>query len=229
MHSCDELQSSSFKLTVDGQAVSHADFFREFTMRDRLALYAPGGIDGAGAANLLMAYVTAFYDDCRAGGENFFAYPDFFALCGGDKSPPSHMMFDVYPDHKTVHIGPEVIDLLRAATDRGVNVLLVPDGALMGNFSPQTDRLDELALHSARRNIRTCYAYSFDGQVRDADITITCYAKPLVDWMKMLFDSVVDDDLAAARGRVWMDKFAGSDKLVQSFRRIELDELLELN
>lgn len=95
--------------------------------------------------------------------------------------------------------------------------------------APQTNKFDKLALHSARRNIRTCYAYSFDGQVRDADVAVTCDAKLLVNWVERLFDSVVDDDQAAARGLAWMAKFAGGDKLVQSFRRIELDEVLGLN
>ncbi len=230
MHSTEALQSTSFELTVNGQAVSHADFFRGFTVCDRLALFAPGRIKVAGAANLVMAYVTAFYDDCRATGEEFFAYPDFFALYRGEPGgkAPQYGGFDVYPEHKIVRVGPAAIDVLRAATDRGANVLIVFDGETKDNFSPDADNFDKLALHSARRNIRSCYAYAFDGQVRDADVVITCNAKPLVDWVKYMFDSVTDDDEMAARGRAWMDQFAGGEKLVQSYRRIELDEALGL-
>lgn len=227
MHSSDALQGSSFAITVGGKPASHADFFRRFTIGDRLALYTPGSVDGAGAVNLIMAYVTAFYDGYRATGQEFFAYPDFYAMYCGDKSP-SYMMYDIYPDHKIVRVGSKALEVLRAVTDRDANVLLVPDGDTRMPWTSNPDNLDRLAVASARRSITICYAYAFDGQVRDGDVVITCNAKPLVDWVKTLFDSVADDDGMAARGRTWLEKHAGRSTLVQSYRRIELDEALGL-
>jgi|GEM_PF-270002 len=234
MHSSEALQGSSFELTVNGQLISHADFFRGVTMCDRLALYTPGRIEGAGAINLLMAYVTAFYDDYRATGEPFFAYPEFFALYCGDGALPSYGMFDIYPDHKIVRVGPQPIDVLRAVTDRGANVLLLPDrevdelGTPGEPWVPGEDGLKQLAMASARRNIKACYAYSFSGQVRDPDVTVVCDARPFIDWVKTLVDSVSDDAQAEAQGKAWLEQFADVDKLVQSYRRMELDEALGL-
>lgn len=231
MHSSKALQSTSFGLTVDGRAVTHADYFREFTMRDRLALYTPGRIEGAGAMNLVMAHVTAFFDRCRATGEeDFFAYPEIYALFrkpAGAEDPKYHM-FDIYPPHKVVQVGPAPLDVLRSVTDHGTDVLLVPDGEPKPNFSPQTDGYDKLAVHSARRSIQACYAYAMDGQVRDADIVLTCNVKAIIDWVKTLLDSVMDDEASAACGQAWIDQHEGADKLVQSYRRISVDEALGL-
>ena len=37
-------------------------------------------------------------------------------------------MFDIWPAHKDVLVGTDAVERLNAITDRGVNILLVPDG-----------------------------------------------------------------------------------------------------
>ena len=37
-------------------------------------------------------------------------------------------MFDIWPEHKDVLVGTDAVERLNAITDRGVNILLVPDG-----------------------------------------------------------------------------------------------------
>ena len=58
MHSADVLRGSDFEILANGRQQDHADFFRGFTNTKRLGLMAPGRVDGVGASNLILAYVT---------------------------------------------------------------------------------------------------------------------------------------------------------------------------
>lgn len=219
MHSTSILSAESFKITVDGRPVSHTDYFRELTRNRRLGLVAPKRIEGAGAITLLMAHVTAFYDEFRGDGGDFYAYPDYFAF--QQVSPPaSYNMCDISPGHKCVAVGKDADELLQAITDRGVNILLVPDvPAAKHDF-------EAVALASAQRNIDTCYAYAFDGQVSDADVSVRCARSPLDEWVQTMFDSIKDDPDAIVHGNAWLERARASDVLEQSYRRISLDDAL---
>jgi hypothetical protein len=215
------LRGSDFSLTVDGAEVAHEAFFCDVSRTSRLGLMAPDGIDGAGAVTLIMAYVTAFYDDYRRAGGEFYAYPDFYAF-QRRTALGSYSMFDIWPEHKWVEVPPEPLATLRTITDRGVNILLVPDG------EPVENAYDDVALASARRCINTCYAYRFDGAPSDADVTVTSAAEPLADWVRSLFASLSESDaVVAARAERWLAAQAGG-ALTQAFRRIPLDAALAL-
>ena len=217
MHSS-SLRGDDFEMAVGGRAVRHDEHFRRFTRTRRLGLVAPTRTDGAGAINLVMAYVTAFYDDYRAEGGEFFAYPDFFTF--QRQSPPAdYGMFDIGPYHKCVAVEPDAAQTLQAITDRGVNVLLVPDGAPVGNS------FGDVELASARRNIDRCYVYAFEGRVDDADVTIRCARSPFDQWVGQMFDTVKDDPSLPQRRRAWFDQ-CSADHLEQSFRRVSMSEAL---
>ena len=49
MHSTEILRTDSFEFQVDGEPVTHADYFQSFTKTRRLGLLAPNRIDGFGA------------------------------------------------------------------------------------------------------------------------------------------------------------------------------------
>jgi hypothetical protein len=219
MHSTSILSAESFDISVGGRPVSHADFFNDLTRNRRLGLVAPNRVEGAGAAGLLLAYVTAFYDEYRADGGDFYAYPDYFVF--QQASPPAdYGMCDVSPQHKCVSVGKHADPLLQAITDRGANILIVPDGP------GGEHEFEAVALASARRNIDTCYAYSADGEVADPDITVRCTRSPLDEWVQAMFDSIKDDPHAAAQGAAWLKRTRSADVLEQSYRRISLDDAL---
>jgi hypothetical protein len=222
MHSTSILRGESFQIATAGRPAAYDEFFADFARTRRLGIVAPGHIDGAGTISLVMAYVTAFYDQYRADGGDFFVYPDFFAFVPDGGSMPSYGGFDIWPNRKVVAAGPQPIDTLRAVTDRAVNILFVPDGDAKDNS------YDDIVLGSARRTIDTCYAYAFDGRPRDADVTVSCPANPMLDWVRYLFDSVPDDGGLGARKAAWLDRHAQGDQLTQCFRRIELDQALRL-
>ena len=81
------------------------------------------------------------------------------------------------------------MDWLRAITDRGVQVLLVPEDArpvpdsssaavfhdatsAAHNLLEEADGLSRLALHSAWRAINSCFAYSSSGRVANSTVSV---------------------------------------------------------
>ena len=223
MHTANHLRGSDFEIFVNWRQQDHADFFQGFTNLRRLGLVAPGRIDGVGASNLLMAYVTAFYDDYRATGEDFFAYPDFFIFQGANPVA-SYGKLDIWPDHKSVSVGDDASERLNAINDRGVNVLIVPDGM------PAEPSYERPQLASARRNIDTCYVYSLEGQVKAADLTIRCPKEPISEWTIGVFETpaLSGDSSIQQKKSEWSAVNTGKPVLEQSFRQISLDEALLL-
>ncbi|MBM3459911.1 MAG: hypothetical protein FJX77_15425, partial [Armatimonadetes bacterium] len=79
MHSSG-LRGTDFDLAFQGRSVAHAEFFRDWRSTDRVGLLTPDPTEGLGAATLVLACVTAFYDRYRERKEEFFAYPDYFTF-----------------------------------------------------------------------------------------------------------------------------------------------------
>ena len=211
MHSS-QLGDSDFEILVSGQSVALAEYFRGFTNTKRLGVLAPNRLEGIGAVSLIMAHVTAFYNTYRATGEDFFAYPDNFTF--QSRTPKAaYGMFDIWPEHKDVLVGTDAVERLNAITDRGVNILLVPDGP------PIPCEYQRQQLASAERLIETCYAYSATGAVADPDLVIRCPADPLAAWCQKVFDSVPD-------GECEENWHGQGPVLEQSFRRISRQEAL---
>ena len=213
MHSS-TLRGTDFALTLEGAPVSHAEFFEGFVRTRRLGVVCPSPLDGLGAAALVMAHVTAFYDDYRAAGGEFFAYPDFFTL---QRSPgtANYSMLDIWPNHKNVSIGPAPGDCVDAVTDRAVDVLLVPEG---GTGEPELQPVQEAAL---RRLVRDCYLYGPGGGVDDADLTVSCPRDPVAGWMESVRSS-----LDGGNGGGSPAEEDGSEVISQSYRRLTLDQAL---
>lgn len=115
---------------------------------------------------------------------------------------------DIWPSHKWVTVeGHKPIDWLRAITDRGVDILLVPDsssvegtgatdpaGALFSsgpNRAVEDDPHVKLALHAAQRLIRECWIYSPSGHVPGGDVSVRFSPggagaeKDLVGWVRL--------------------------------------------
>ena len=219
MHSSKVLSSTDFELRYRGREQSHEDFFADFATTDRLGVVVPNRWEGVGAIALIMAYVTAFYDRYRETGEEFFAYPDFFTF---QRQHPvaRYGGLDIWPDHKSVFVTESADDRAAAIADRGVNVLVVPQGGA----APEPS-IEEVQLESLRRNVGRSFVYASDGRADEADLQVTCSNPELCRWAGKVFDSVTDDPEVEQRRVQW---FEGVDKnyLRQSFREVELKEAL---
>jgi len=217
MHST-QLRGGDFRLEWQGESIPHADFFRGLGKTDRLGIHAPRRYEGAGVVTLVMAYMTAFYDRYREDGVEFVTYPEFFTF---QQQQPiaDYSMFDISPKHKNVLVPDTPIEMAGAITDRGVNVLLVPDE----NVREST--FEDLQMESARRNVGRCFAYAPGGEVATPDLVIECNVDPFKEYVLAMFDSVPDDpELQRQRG-AWLESLT-STTLRQSFREISLSEAL---
>ncbi|MGB1253859.1 MAG: hypothetical protein ACPG8W_24840 [Candidatus Promineifilaceae bacterium] len=221
MHSA-KLRGTDFQIERNQSKQSHADFFANIDKHDRLGLVAPNRVDGVGAATLIMAFVTAFYDAYRAEGDAFFAYPAYFSF---QPAPPvaHYSMFDIWPIHKNVVTGTSPVDKLNAINDRGVNILILPD------TPPKTQVYERPQLESARRNIQACYLYAFEGAVADADIVIECEPTPLTSWAMEIFDTptLAENNTVQHMRSQWHAMQQTRTTLRQTFRQISLDEALK--
>ena len=217
MHST-KLRGTDFQLRYHGREITHADFFSDVGKNDRLGVLAPDRFEGAGAATLILAYVTAFYDRYRADGKEFFAYPDFFTF-QRQRPVANYGRLDIWPGHKNVLVSESAGETAAAITDRGVNVLLVPDD------DPCAVEIAPVELESARRNIRRCFAYSATGTTVSPDLVVECQSHLLRDYALAVIDSVPADDSVQEQRERWLAQTA-TDTLSQSFRELELSEAL---
>ena len=217
MHSS-KLRDSDFEIIAANESIPPAKYFDGFTSTKRLGLLTPTGIEGVGAITLVMAHVTAFYNTYRASGDEFFAYPDYFTF--QSRVPQAtYAMFDIWPGHKSVVVGTDPVDRLNAITDRAINTLLVPAS------SPAARDYQPHQHASAIRLIDTCYLYSPDGSIADADLHIRCNSALVSKWIDSVFDSLPDGEAASAK---WRSTYPRGHSIEQSFRRISLEEALSL-
>jgi hypothetical protein len=176
------LRSDAFAITVDGSRATIGDVFPGFDEHDRLGIVIHDDLGAAGAASLILAAVTAFYDRLRAAGEPFFAYADYFAFHVGSHHGPLRTL-DVWPPHKEVVVANNAERILQAVNDRGVTRLLVPD--VTQGATPPEPGLEGETLHSAQRRIRTALVYSPTGETAGADVFVrgSAHSDPYIDAM----------------------------------------------
>jgi hypothetical protein len=160
------LSRHDFRIEIAGAPAPVEDLFPGFDEHDRLGVVITSDDGARGAATLILATVTGFYDRLRAAGEPFFAYADYFAFHVGDRRGNLGQL-DIWPDHKEVVVPSDAEALLEAINDRGVTRLLVPDGR------PGTPSLARETLAGARRRIAGSLAYAPGGAVPDADVRVS--------------------------------------------------------
>lgn len=219
MHTTHELTSTSFSVEVDGRPASIDDVFEGFDERDRLGVVVRRPCGGTGASTLILAAVTAFYDEQRRRGDDFWIYPDYFLFqVGGGLG--DHNMLEIWPSHKELEVPDDAEQLLRAINDRGVTRLLVPDD------EPGAPTFERESLASARSRIVSALTYSPTGRVREPDVRVAGgpATESNVDAILEQSGAVPGAErrsIAAARRALVED-----GRPVETYRRIGLDEAL---
>lgn len=203
------LRSQDFAIAVDGETATLDDVFPGLDARDRLGIVIHDRLGAAGAGSLILAAVTAFYDDLRATGEPFFAYADHFAFhVGADHGTLRKL--DVYPAHKEVVVPNDAEQILQAINDRGVTRLLVPDTPAAADLPEPA--FERETLHSARRRLRTALVYSPTGDTPGADVRVRGSAQS---------DAYIHAMLGSPKGEA-------QEPSAQSFRRMDPRRALSL-
>jgi hypothetical protein len=165
VHTSDELTSDAFEIRIDGQQMALIDVLPGFDVHDRLGIVIRDAGGAVGASALILAAITAFYDEQRRRSRDFFVYPDYFCFHVGARFG-DHGMLDIWPGHKEVVVADDAEEILRAVNDRGITRLLVPEG------TPGEPELERQTLASAVGRIVTALVYSPSGRVAEGDVTV---------------------------------------------------------
>jgi hypothetical protein len=195
------LSGEDFSIHDGGLPVSHSTFFRGFAATDRLALLAPQGAEGLGAACLLLGFVTAYYDHWRREGSGAVRYPEFFTF-QNNLPCADYCMLDIWPYHRNLYFCGEGA-AWRAMAKRGVNIVIAPDSC---------------AVPASIQSVADCYAYAKDGALGDNNLEIGLASHLVRDYMLAVMDSLptaMGDTLRSD----WRDRLA-AELLVQQFRKI---------
>lgn len=221
MHSA-FLRDSDFVLFENGGLASFQVLFRDVSKRTRVGVVAPNRVEGVGAINLILSFVTAFYDRYRADANDFFAYPDFFTF--QQQSPVAHYsMLDIWPTHRNVFVGDTSSALANSIIDRGIDILLLPEGE-----KRPFQALDRIQLPAFQRLIRHCYLYSSTHEVSQPTLTIETNNQEIISWGTAVLDSLTaeNDEAVQQTRQIWQAHVKSSAVLRQSFQKISLEKAL---
>lgn len=221
MHTSEVLTSDDFVFSRDGAPLSLTEVIPDLTTLDRVGVVTRQPTDGAGASNLILACVTAFYDLYRATGEDFFTYPDYFTFQPG-KPIANYGSLDIWPPHKNVPVSGDPEQMLQAINDRGITILLVPDGPHNGYA------FDRISLSSAQRRIRHCFLYAADGRLQRTDFTIRRPRQPTLKYQHSIFASLADEAVREPLLKAWEQAQNDPDQIEEGYRSITLEEALAL-
>ena len=107
MHTSQTLRSSHFeyRCTEASGRVAFSSFCADYHEQDRVGVVSPHLEDGVlHTGYALLALTTAFYDVQRAGGSDFFIYPQHFAIIG--QGPPTASLRALRPAAQTRSASP---------------------------------------------------------------------------------------------------------------------------
>ena len=126
MHTKDTMKTVEFRFERSGETVGLHEIFPGFTIDDRIAILAwrPGGV--LEAAPLLMAAIGGFYEELLAVGNDFYDYPDYFAIHAGGQHG-YHGWLDIWPERREVVVPNDPDAVLGAISDLGITRLIVQD------------------------------------------------------------------------------------------------------
>ena len=181
MHTSTVLQSTDFEYSVSrsGQMVgaTFEEFCPDYSELDRTAVIAPVVEDGLlSTATALLAQTTAFYDIQRSKSDDFFIYPQHFAILNfGDEglgarsgrldvdftnAEPPWGNLDVWPSCKLIPVDDGVLPHLKAVFDHQMNRLYWPQA-----FFPRSAPANPLPEYTRRMlasSLKSVYLYGSD-------------------------------------------------------------------
>ena len=181
MHTSTALKSSDFEFrkSISG-AMTRApfeEFCPEYHELDRTGVVCPVLEDGVLHTGIaLLAQTTAFYDIQRSKSEDFFIYPQHFAIMDFpadgvntrsgrldvdlDATGPPWGNLDVWPSCKWIRAGEGVVAALQAVFDLQINRLYWPD-SFSHNRAPSAT-LPEYARKMLANSMKSVLLYGSD-------------------------------------------------------------------
>ncbi|WP_176079802.1 hypothetical protein [Paraburkholderia tropica] len=174
------LLPSMFSVQLSGGPAGLESLFPSWNRYDRIGFVIQEPWGAGGASLLIQAAIAEFYRARRAEGIKDI-YPEVYAFhVGKDFGDMSN--FDTWPFTKEVFVESHPENVLMAINDRAITRLFVPDG----EKKPFEFVFPEVIAFEDR--IRSVFAYSLDGNVAGADVTISSDSPEVEDNTQGVFD-----------------------------------------
>lgn len=215
MHLSRLLRTNDFTYTIGGRRATFDDVIPDLDRDDRVAIVCRTAGATCRAAGLLLAAVARFYEFRLAESDDFYVYPNYYAL-HVDRLHGYNGSIDIWPEHKEVVVDADPESIVSAVNDRRITHLLIEDASLArGVMARET-------VEDARRQLKGAFAFSPWGPTSGADIVVrpSSAAAAAIAENARASSSVIGDDAAA--------QLATSASEPQAFRRIGTEEVLAL-
>ncbi len=203
MH-CEVLRGADCKIQSDNLEISYAEYCRRLKSSIKLGVYSPDGIEAVGASNLILLFVTTFYDKLRSKSDDFNTYPDFYTFqC--KKNLTDYGILDIYPieNNRLIQSGADA--LFDEIIKKDINILLLPQSnSVLSKFSNKQ-------LSTLEEKIDACYLYAQNGKVQNANLIIETDRADISNWIKEV--------LSGGNGN-YSEFHPDTNLLVQSFQAI---------
>ncbi|MDE3001402.1 MAG: hypothetical protein OXU79_20180 [Gemmatimonadota bacterium] len=243
MHTSQVLSAGDFEYWQRGGngfgRVPFESFCPDYHESDRTGVVSPFLEDGIlHASHAILALTTAFYDAWRARTDDFFIYPQHFAIldisAGGVNSGSGRLRLDrdrlgwpwgnldVWPDSQWISSDGSVYGALKNAFDLHINRLFWPESFVPGDGE---DRLPEYALKIMRTRLKAVFYYRTDEP--NIEIRSNSNVKKVADqsvWRLSQLEGLsaenlpmTDDEAASETGH----------SSVERYRKVEPDQFLD--
>ncbi|KAA3635816.1 MAG: hypothetical protein DWP97_04075 [Calditrichaeota bacterium] len=206
------LKSSDFKISQNGQHITHEKLLSHYSIDVNLAVIAPERVEGVDAALLILAYMTAYYNLKRIEGLDEAVYPKFYSL-QFQNPPASYGMLDIWPDKKSMFINPDSNALADKIIENEISILILPS-----DFQIKLD--NESVYSKLVSKINTVYLYSDAFENSNSDFTIVSAVPEIYDWILSVFNtpSLSKDESVRIKRDKWISSHPDKKFLTQSFK-----------
>ena len=166
MHTATQFNLGMFDLEVEGEKVDAPQALGGYGRLDRLGVVVTSALGGVGASLLIQLAIARFYDLRPERRDGNPIYPEIYLFHVGGRCG-MHTNYDFWPPRKEPLVSGDGARVLTEINDRGITHLAVPDG-----------QADESVEHffkeanAARDRLVRCFAYSPEGRVDGATLTI---------------------------------------------------------
>jgi hypothetical protein len=180
MHTAKQTRKEDFEIEVAGEPQDLGGLLPDGSPLDRFGIVITATFGVLGASLLTQCAVTRHFDirpERRTAGP---IYPEIYAFdVGGPWGDDS--WFDFYPPRKEAQIpAGDPVALLEEINNRGITRLALPDVPLGDPEALKTGISTWAEQAAAQDRLRSCWVYSADGRVENADVTISS-AEPRVE------------------------------------------------
>ena len=214
-------------------------FCPDYDESDRTGIVSPRLEDGIlHTSYAILALTTAFYDAWRARTDDFFIYPQHFAVldisADGVNTGSGRLRLhtdrlgwpwgnlDVWPDSQWVPSDGSVSGAIKKAFDLHVNRIFWPESFVPGE---REDRLPDYALKILRTRLKSVFYYGT--AEADIEIRVKSNAKEVIDqsvWRLSQLEGLAAEDLTVTD--LVADSRTGH-RHIERYRRVDPEQFLD--